>query len=362
MRNCMAGTDPACTTPSTVSAELRWNMPINDGGVQKVAVDFFSSSDDQKAVLLKQALEPVMRALGNRVKFTPHYYIYDGTKLQCTTVVNCGTQCTNKGRYCEPDPDRQFGTDLEGMNVVEENLRQAALWRTYADADPTRWWEYVNEFFTRCNGPKSKSFNTACAEAAMRAVNVDVDMVNAKMNQPSYGQQDDNTNIVLQDEMKLTNDLAIVSLPTVIVNGLILRGSLGMPSIFNAICHGYAPTADTPAPTVCDCVPVDGGSAVNEAQLKRCIADGGPKSTDGGSGSPAGGVSPGAVGGLFIAFLVVVGVAGYGYYHFMQRRMREQVHNFLSEYVPLDDINDSARTSASNPGASDAAGSGDAQI
>lgn len=94
--------------------------------------------------------------------------------------------------------------------------------------------------------------------------------------------------------------------------------------VFQAICHGFTAGSE---PTVCSC------SSLTSTELRACVEAGGMdryRKTDSG-------VSIGTVIVLFLVVLALVGVAGFAYTRYTQRRMRDQVRHILSEYMPLDD-------------------------
>lgn len=96
--------------------------------------------------------------------------------------------------------------------------------------------------------------------------------------------------------------------------------------MFRAICAGYGTNAP---PRVCTCADLDKESATS------CIARGGvPQDNTPGDK----GVSVGLVVALMLILLVIVALAGFVYYRYSQRRLREQVRNLMSEYMPLDDV------------------------
>lgn len=153
-------TELAKGTP--VSVVLKWNMPITDkDGEKMAAVDFFYSSNYYSAVELIQRFRVFASKLGGSLRFQPHYYIYDGHRYGCPGGA-CGSQCTNNGRYCEPDPDQRFGSKFEGKHVVAENLRQMCAWKlAKQENDQALWWNYVIAFNEHCN--------SECAPSRIRA-------------------------------------------------------------------------------------------------------------------------------------------------------------------------------------------------
>ena len=66
----------------------------------------------------------------NDTVFTPHYYILNGEHWKCDSKFpHCGNQCTNQGRYCAVDPERDLDLGISGMDVVQEDLRQLCIWK-----------------------------------------------------------------------------------------------------------------------------------------------------------------------------------------------------------------------------------------
>lgn len=143
--------ETALANNKAVSVMLKWNLPVTgDDGKKMAAVDFFYTSDDYTAVEIINNFRLFADKLGGALKFEPHYYIYDGHAHRCDNGA-CGSQCTNNGRYCEPDPDQTFGDNFEGRDVVAENLRQVCAWKlAKQEKDQTLWWNYVAAFNKDC--------------------------------------------------------------------------------------------------------------------------------------------------------------------------------------------------------------------
>jgi hypothetical protein len=80
----------------------------------------------------------------------------------------CKSQCINKGRYCAPDPEQDFGEGYEGKDVVIENLRQLCVHRVANESGrPWQWWDFVVDYDTRCSMKKQK-YSKECAETVVR--------------------------------------------------------------------------------------------------------------------------------------------------------------------------------------------------
>ena len=54
----------------------------------------------------------------------PRYFIMRGERFGCIGTNRCGNQCTNDGRYCAVDPEKDLTAGIDGMDVVQENLRK----------------------------------------------------------------------------------------------------------------------------------------------------------------------------------------------------------------------------------------------
>ena len=66
----------------------------------------------------------------NYTLFTPHYYILNGSHWNCDNgKFRCDNQCTNSGRYCAVDPEKDLNVGISGMDVVQEDLRQLCIWK-----------------------------------------------------------------------------------------------------------------------------------------------------------------------------------------------------------------------------------------
>ena len=91
-------------------------------------------------------------------------YILNGSHWGCnvpTTTTNgskhwpCGRQCTNSGRYCSVDPEYDLEIGLDGLDVVQENLRSLCVWEydktEVGNGDDILWWDYAVLWFVECS-------------------------------------------------------------------------------------------------------------------------------------------------------------------------------------------------------------------
>eukprot|EP00457_Paulinella_chromatophora_P002143 gb/GEZN01002147.1/.p1 GENE.gb/GEZN01002147.1/~~gb/GEZN01002147.1/.p1 ORF type:complete len:777 (+),score=18.07 gb/GEZN01002147.1/:24-2354(+) len=128
---------------TTVSLRMSWNIPVSSDGV--VQWKMWTSPSDPQTKNFKQTFTQVVASLGSRANFTANFEIVDGASNGCVSdPTHCGNTCTNKGRYCSPDPDTDPDTGLSGADVVGEALRQICiLEEARRQADITLWWEYA---------------------------------------------------------------------------------------------------------------------------------------------------------------------------------------------------------------------------
>jgi hypothetical protein len=148
--------------------KLTWDIPSPDDNVEW---SLWTSSNDANSVNFKhEFLTPATRL--TNTTFTPHYLTIDGSWFDCTTPRTnprlpkwrCGKQCTNNGRYCAEDPEKDMGSGRDGEDVVRENLRQICLWRAVKATEQTGiWWDYVESFYHNCS-KSDETFKQSCSE------------------------------------------------------------------------------------------------------------------------------------------------------------------------------------------------------
>ena len=69
-----------------------------------------------------------------------------------TGVSNCGSLCTNRGRYCMTDPDFDTKAGVSGADVVRESLRQKCIWNIYGGENAPLLDQVRNEKCARGGG------------------------------------------------------------------------------------------------------------------------------------------------------------------------------------------------------------------
>lgn len=124
-------------------------------------------------------------------------------------------------------------------------------------------------------------------------------------------------NKLLQQQIDDRSEMMIVSLPTVVVQDVPLRGAVSPRNVIASMCSSFRAES---SPPVCRCIDVPPSS------LPSCINPGGGPGGGGGSGG-----MPGWAVGLvvFVVFAAIAGAAGAWY--FMTRTKREVevvIHDF----------------------------------
>jgi hypothetical protein len=305
-----------------VQLEMAWSLPSPD---DRVEYDLWTMPTDLVSRDFLRTFKDASMALGDRAYFTPHMYIYDGVKSNCHGMDGenqCYNLCTNAGRYCATDPDNDLDKGISGADVVIESLRRICIWKHYGEEDGVgaEWWDYTNEFMMHCDTPDFFT-DDSCIEDIMSTSGIDVNVINQCM-EDSGGVDDDDENTLLDAELLAKENVGVVILPATYVNRAAIRGALELPTMFRAICSGYAVGTE---PDIClTCVPC--------ADQKGCIAQGvchGAKSADS--------VSQTSFLGSLLGLSAFFGLIIFIQYTRTQRKIRDQVRGIVAEYMPLDE-------------------------
>ncbi|CAM9641495.1 unnamed protein product [Ectocarpus fasciculatus] len=316
----------------SVQAEMTWSLPAPD---DRVEWSLWTSAMDTSAAPFKRDFKEVVKTLGKNAQFTPYYVVYNGDSYGCTGggANNCGSLCTNDGRYCMTDPDFDTKAGVSGADVVRESLRQKCVWNIYGGEDAPfedqgvgeKWWSYVNEFFSSCSVSGNRFNDENCVARAMKAAgksNVDKMLVDRCMSD-SGGLEKSGVNTILEAELVEKGKKSIVIVPTVFVNNVAERGGIKTAAVLTTICAGYKSGTE---PDICRCA-----GQLSSEQVDACMNN---RTLGGGSG----GMSAGNT--LFLLFAVVGAMTAAGFVHYKrtQAQMRDQVRGILAEYMPLEDI------------------------
>ena len=316
-----------------VRMEMQWSLPQPD---DRVEYDVFSSPTDPVTRHFFADFKHIAKALDKRAYFTPHMYVFDGVRSQCHGASGenqCFNLCSNNGRYCAMDPDKNLDKGVSGFDVVKESLRRHCIWGNYGEKDGIgeQFWDYVNEFQTRC-GSMDYFNNEDCVKDVYKHTHIEGGMIERCM-ENSGGLEKDATNSFLETELTAQSDLGVVIMPTTFVNGVAIRGSMTVSNVFQAICAGYEQGTK---PHICDTCSQCGDPV-------KCVKHGHCTSAMGGAtfaiseGTTNGSVSRSGFYGWM--FMVVGCFSAIGVWHYKKTKedMREQVRGILAEYMPLED-------------------------
>lgn len=229
---------------------------------KEVNYEIWTSSEDHNGAEFKRDFQELAVDLSPYTNFRPRYFIYDGAYRGCIGGA-CGSQCILNGRYCGPDPDGDLNNKISGADIVKENLRQICIFKVLTseggnDAAKTKklqqkWWCYANDFANNCygeDGPMDSSLKfTACAEKQMQTVGVDLAAVNKCMTDAGgvdcKGSGSCQKNSLLESEIQDRSNYGIINLPSIVVNGVLLRTATGSggaaeQTTAEAICNSFA--------------------------------------------------------------------------------------------------------------------------
>jgi hypothetical protein len=318
---------------SIVQLEMSWALPHPDA---KVGYELWSVPSEIVSRDFQMTWKDIATELGDQAYFTPHQFVYDGERTRCHGAGGqnlCYNLCTNNGRYCATDPDNDLEHGITGADVVREALRRLCVWKKYGKEDGIgrKYWDYINEFNTRCdsNGNRDDFFaNQDCINDAYKHSKVDGKSIETCMDD-SGGTTADSENIMLKAEINAANQAGVVVLPTMFVNSVALRGALLTPTIFHGICAGFLEGTE---PKVCN-----GCSGCGDIAL--CVKTGlctSGSSSGGGGSSSDGSVSKKTFGMILLLLCSVFGAAGYLHWKKTREDMRDQVRGILAEYMPLE--------------------------
>jgi len=365
-------------TESTLQVSITYSLPNPDG---RVEYDLWTTSSDPAAAPFKHSFGAIAQLLGDAALFTPYMFtIVDNSCRPRAGLLACGNQCSNSGRYCAIDPNKDTTSGLSGRDVVQENVRQKCLWNVTQTLQlpQSKWFDYVTGFDSTCGNacsplPKDANVNPDCPNGWSATCSFKVmDQIlgshvsslvqKCVTDSGGYDALTNSTNSILEAEISATNEYGIIMLPTLFVNKQSFKGSLNCPNPstcgpFNAICAGYKVGT---TPPVCETSPgCDAGLSrdvcgvcesltsghFNES-CKGC--DGVPKSGKvndacgvcDGPGTRLGGcLSAGSIAAIFIIAILLATAAIAGVWWYLRRQtrtMRDDVDSLLKQYLPLE--------------------------
>jgi hypothetical protein len=180
--------------------------------------DLWTSSFDQGTVDLKKSFATVSIAFGDRVFFTPHFLITNGSLQSCTSQNRpCGDHCTNSGRYCVKDGQGpQF---VPGADVIRENLRQKCIYKVVSSIKHAeKWWSYVDCFQSNCLS--ANQFTQDCSKECMGTSQVNRQNVDDCIAQSGGFDSEGPINAILEEELALSKSYEISQIPYSFMNNV----------------------------------------------------------------------------------------------------------------------------------------------
>ncbi|KAG7963785.1 hypothetical protein I3843_09G135000 [Carya illinoinensis] len=233
-----------------VRIDWRESVPHPD---ERVEYEFWTNSNDECGARCDEQMDFVRNFKGHAqilekggyTLFTPHYITWY-CPLAFIHSSQCKSQCINHGRYCAPDPEKDFGVGYQGKDVVLENLRQLCVHRVAKESNRSWvWWDYVTDFHIRCS-MKENRYSKDCAEYVIEALGLPIEKIRQCIGDPEANVE----NVVLRAEQELQvgrgsrGDVTI--LPTMVINNVQYRGKLERTAVLKAICAGFKETTDPP--------------------------------------------------------------------------------------------------------------------
>jgi len=231
---------------------MSWDIPSDS---DHVSWELWTSSEDWFGSEFKREFSRIAKELEPSTEFEPHYFVYDGIhEWGCQDgdgVNTCPELCTNDGRYCALSPEGDNFLKLDGTDVIKENLRQICVWKQAQTRERLDlWWNYINDFADMCFGEEgvedSETFEQ-CSHDVMSKNKVDHTDIEKCVN--DSGGTEAGRNSYLEAELLERRNLYILTLPSVVVNGALLRQSTTYGPVLTAICQAFL---DGTEPEVCD--------------------------------------------------------------------------------------------------------------
>lgn len=218
----------------TVDIEISFELPTSDYVNYELWIDITSDNWDG---LVIESFKQLAVAFGNRTRFVPKMYMYDGASSGCYGEGSgCYNLCTNNGRYCAKDPDNDLMNGVSGSDVVRENLRITCIWKVYGEADGIgeKWFDYLALFKLKC-----RLFDQGCVDRVLLNLDMDVERIENCM-EDSGPIREDVSNTILDGMIadKVKRDIQL--LPAIFVNDQQIYGSFSRSNAFLAICASFS--------------------------------------------------------------------------------------------------------------------------
>lgn len=217
---------PATTEEGAQNATANQDIPKKD----KPTVELFVMSGCPFGLQAEAAFAPVIKALGDKIDFTPRYVIY-------------GNYQGGGPNFCI-DKDNKY-CSMHGAEEAREDVRQICIWKDYKD----KWWDYIGKFNTKC---AIDDKTAECSKSVAKELGIDSAKVEACLK--------DSGEKLLASEVELNNKYKVEGSPTIIINGAEYKGGRAPNEILASICSSFKNK-----PEECN-KKIEGGDAAPAAQ------------------------------------------------------------------------------------------------
>lgn len=203
--------------PSTFDA------PDKDVPVVKFFVMAFCPFGQQA----ERGLKPVHDLFGDKVKFEPHYVIYEN-------YAGGGPDyCIENGKYCS----------MHGIKELNEDIRQLCIYKNY---DSDTFWNYLAYVYTNC----SRNNIDTCWKDAAEANGIDTAKIESCFDSEGVD--------LIAAEKALNDKYGVRGSPTVFINDKQYNGGRAPEDYKNAVCSGFTSKPE-------ECSEKLGGSSASSA-------------------------------------------------------------------------------------------------
>ncbi|KAF4391412.1 hypothetical protein F8388_008023 [Cannabis sativa] len=233
-----------------VKLDWRESVPHPD---ERVEYEFWTNSNDECGARCDEQMDFVKNFKGHAqildrggyTMFTPHYITWFCPQAFILSS-QCKSQCINHGRYCAPDPEKDFEEGYQGKDVVIENLRQLCVHRVANESSRSWvWWDFVTDFHIRCS-MKQKRYSKECAEDVMQTLDLPIEKIKKCMGDPEADVDNDVLKIEQAVQVGRGSRGDVTILPTMVINNVQYRGKLERTSVLKAVCAGFKEGTEPP--------------------------------------------------------------------------------------------------------------------
>ena len=206
-----------------VIVTIDWKVPHPDNHVEW---QYWSTSRDRSHRSARNTFKYFWNAFGNHTSFAPHYEVYSADMFGCKDAKDllpgksCSKLCLSMDA-CAFDPEEDTTVGLDGIDVLQENVRQLCLWKNVNStiSSGMAWWDYMETFDTECNTVDATQdiFNAVCSKNVLKKVgerNKELDVKKVEKCIKEEGLE------LMKEQAELRATLGVVNLPAFMVNDL----------------------------------------------------------------------------------------------------------------------------------------------